>query len=59
MQFFEDESAKNVHTAAVCVYPSRVKEAYEKLGRLNKLNEINIAAGMIQIKIILLSTLNN
>ncbi|XP_037046350.1 deoxyribose-phosphate aldolase [Bradysia coprophila] len=44
MQHFEEESANKVHTAAVCVYPSRVKDAYEKLGRLNKLNEINIAA---------------
>lgn len=45
MQHFEEESANKVHTAAVCVYPSRVKDAYEKLGRLNKLSEINIAAG--------------
>lgn len=45
MQHFDEESANKVHTAAVCVYPSRVKDAYEKLGRLNKLNAINIAAG--------------
>lgn len=45
MQYFEEESGKRVHTAAVCVYPSRVKDAYEKLSRLCKLDEINIAAG--------------
>lgn len=45
MQYFEKESAKKVHTAAVCVYPSRVKDAYEKLKRLHKLEDINIAAG--------------
>lgn len=45
MQYFEEDSAKKVHTAAVCVYPSRVKDAYEKLRRLSKLDEINIAAG--------------
>lgn len=48
MQYFEEESAKKVHTAAVCVYPSRVKDAYEKLSSLNKLNEINIAAGNLR-----------
>jgi len=44
MQYFEEDSAKKVHTAAVCVYPSRVKDAHEKLNRLCKLDEINIAA---------------
>lgn len=45
MKYFEEESANKVHTAAVCVYPSRVKDAYEKLSRLDKLGKINIAAG--------------
>ncbi|KAJ6644451.1 Deoxyribose-phosphate aldolase [Pseudolycoriella hygida] len=44
MRYFEEESSKKVHTAAVCVYPSRVKDAHEKLRRLNKLDQINIAA---------------
>lgn len=51
MEYFEEESAKKVHTAAVCVYPSRVMDAHDKLRRLNKLDEINIAAGNFSISI--------
>lgn len=34
-----------VRTAAVCVYPSRVKDAYEAIKQMNLTKEINIAAG--------------
>lgn len=34
-----------LHTAAVCVYPSRVKDAFDALSRLKKIDEIQIAAG--------------
>ncbi|KAL9706978.1 hypothetical protein quinque_010496 [Culex quinquefasciatus] len=33
-----------VHTAAVCVYPSRVGDAYRALGALKRLDQIQIAA---------------
>ncbi|XP_058814722.1 deoxyribose-phosphate aldolase [Topomyia yanbarensis] len=33
-----------IHTAAVCVYPSRVADAYESLKALGKLDQIQIAA---------------
>lgn len=33
-----------IHTAAVCVYPSRVSDAYETLKTLDKLDAIQIAA---------------
>lgn len=38
-------NSSTIHTAAVCVYPSRVKNAYDALARLNKLDDIQIAAG--------------
>lgn len=31
-------------TAAVCVYPAKVKDAYEALSRMNKVDKISIAA---------------
>ncbi|XP_055546654.1 deoxyribose-phosphate aldolase [Wyeomyia smithii] len=34
----------SIHTAAVCVYPSRVGDAYEALKSLGKTNDIQIAA---------------
>uniref|UniRef100_A0A6B2E6Z7 deoxyribose-phosphate aldolase n=1 Tax=Phlebotomus kandelakii TaxID=1109342 RepID=A0A6B2E6Z7_9DIPT len=40
-----DEATKNkIHTAAVCVYPSRVPDARQTLSELGKLNDIPIAA---------------
>lgn len=33
-----------VHTAAVCVYPSRVQDAFGMLSKLGKVNEVKIAA---------------
>jgi deoxyribose-phosphate aldolase len=40
----DDDLKGQIHTAAVCVYPSRVKDAYEALKKLNKLADIQIAA---------------
>lgn len=37
--------AKKLHVAAVCVYPSRVKDAYEALKKLNMLDRIKIVSG--------------
>lgn len=36
---------KKLHVAAVCVYPSKVKDAYETLKKLNMLDTIQIASG--------------
>lgn len=36
---------KKLHVAAVCVYPSKVKDAHETLKRLNMLDRIQIASG--------------
>ncbi|CAO1341562.1 unnamed protein product [Diamesa tonsa] len=35
---------KQLHVAAVCVYPTKVKDAYETLKRLNMLDQIQIAS---------------
>lgn len=35
----------SIHTAAVCVYPNRVRDAYESLKALGRESEIGIAAG--------------
>ncbi|XP_070494984.1 deoxyribose-phosphate aldolase [Chironomus tepperi] len=39
-----NEFLKKLHVAAVCVYPTKVKDAYETLKRLNMLDEIQIAS---------------
>lgn len=39
-----DEFAKQLHVAAVCVYPTKVADAHESLKRLGMLNKIQIAA---------------
>lgn len=39
-----DEFLKKLHVAAVCVYPTKVKDAQSSLEKLNMLNEIQIAA---------------
>ena len=39
------ELKEPIRTAAVCVYPSRVKDAYEAIKLMNLTKEINIAAG--------------
>lgn len=41
---FSAEDRQEVHTAAVCVYPSRVKNAAEQLTRMGKEKAIPIAA---------------
>lgn len=41
---FSGEDLSLIHTAAVCVYPSRVKNAYEQLTRMRKEKVIPIAA---------------
>lgn len=41
---FTGDDKADVHTAAVCVYPSRVKNALEQLTRMNKEKIIPIAA---------------
>jgi len=38
------EFVKKLHVAAVCVYPSKVKDAYETLKKLNMLDTIQIAS---------------
>lgn len=43
----EDEKfLKKLHVAAVCVYPTKVKDAYECLKRMNMLEHIQIASGL-------------
>ncbi|KAG5675012.1 hypothetical protein PVAND_004952 [Polypedilum vanderplanki] len=39
-----NEFYKSLHTAAVCVYPSKVKNAYDTLKRLNMLDKVQIAS---------------
>ena len=40
-----DEFLQKLHVAAVCVYPQKVKVAFETLKKLKKLEEIQIASG--------------
>lgn len=35
-----------IRTAAVCVYPSRVEDAYKVIKKLGLIGEVQIAAGM-------------
>lgn len=47
-----DENVKNtIHTAAVCVYPSRVRDAYEALKSMKSGDQVQIAAGMIVVSL--------
>lgn len=41
----EVDFLKQLHVAAVCVYPTKVKDAYTTLKRLNMLDQIQIASG--------------
>lgn len=41
----DDDFLKQLHVAAVCVYPSKVKDAYEALKNLGMLDQIQIASG--------------
>lgn len=40
-----DVTTGSIHTAAVCVYPSRVRDAHQALEALGAIGEIGIAAG--------------
>lgn len=40
-----NEFLKKLHVAAVCVYPTKVKDAHDTLKRLNMLDKIQIASG--------------
>jgi deoxyribose-phosphate aldolase len=40
-----DEFMKQLHVAAVCVYPSKVKNAHDSLKKLGMLDRIQIASG--------------
>lgn len=44
----KSDFVKSLHVAAVCVYPSKVKDAYETLKKLNMLDRIQIASGMLE-----------
>lgn len=46
LKHFDDDVRNKIHTAAVCVYPSRVKDAFESLQVLEIGRKIEIAAGM-------------
>lgn len=45
LQYIDDDIKMKIHTAAVCVYPSRVHDAYEALKSLKLGDQIEIAAG--------------
>lgn len=41
----DEDLRDNIHTAAVCVYPSRVHDAFEALSSMEVVEKIQIAAG--------------
>lgn len=43
---FEYNADCPIHTAAVCVYPSKVKSAFNTLKQLGFENKINVASGI-------------
>lgn len=43
-EYFDEESRQSLHTAAVCIYPTRVADAYEALNQFKKIGKIQIAA---------------
>lgn len=43
-KFFDRALISEMHTAAVCVYPARVKDAYLTLQQYDKLDRVSIAA---------------
>lgn len=45
LKFLDPDVARKIHTAAVCVYPNRVHDAYEALNSLELGQQIEIAAG--------------
>lgn len=46
LRFLHKDVRCKIHTAAVCVYPSRVRDAYETLHAVNGGEKIEIAAGI-------------
>lgn len=46
LRFLDKDIKSKIHTAAVCVYPSRVRDAYETLQCLEGGQHIEIAAGI-------------
>lgn len=48
-----NEFERKLHVAAVCVYPTKVRDAYDTLKRLDMLDKINIASGTYFFKIII------
>lgn len=46
----DDEFLKQLHVAAVCVYPTKVKDAYDSLKKLGMLDRIQIASGYLTDK---------
>lgn len=42
---FKYDQDSVIHTAAVCVYPSRVEDAVKALKKMNMLGKINVASG--------------
>lgn len=47
LKFLDTDVTRKIHTAAVCVYPNRVHEAYEVLNSLELGQQIEIAAGRL------------
>lgn len=45
LQFLDADVRRKIRTAAVCVYPNRVRDAYEALNSLESGRQIEIAAG--------------
>lgn len=50
LQCLSKDVKSEIHTAAVCVYPSRVKDAHETLRSIEGGQRIQIAAGTIYSK---------
>lgn len=48
LQYLTQDNQKKIHTAAVCVYPSRVKDAFDALQSLDGGKRIQIAAGIYE-----------
>lgn len=46
LKFLDADVRQKLHTAAVCVYPNRVRDAFEALNSLEA-GEIEIAAGIV------------
>lgn len=50
LKLLEPSVAQKIHTAAVCVYPNRVHDAYEALNSIELGKQIEIAAGKMHLK---------